>query len=39
MWNDPDVGIDWPTKELQVSSKDQKGCSLADLNYPLPPKL
>jgi dTDP-4-dehydrorhamnose 3,5-epimerase len=35
MWNDPDLGIDWPVTELQVSSKDQDGFSLKYLASPL----
>ena len=33
-WNDPDIGIEWPLEagvELIVSEKDQKWCSLKEL--------
>jgi len=31
LWNDPDVGIDWPVKEPLLSDKDQKGGRLKDI--------
>ena len=31
MWNDPDVGIDWPLQNPLLSAKDQKLPSLAQL--------
>jgi len=31
LWNDPDVGIDWPVKEPLLSDKDQKGGQLKDI--------
>lgn len=37
MWNDPDIGIDWPLGDLEplVSGKDQQGKSLAEAEtYP-----
>lgn len=35
MWNDPDVGIKWPTidKELIISDKDKKHPLLKDLDF------
>lgn len=32
LWNDPDLGIDWPleSKEPILSAKDQQGCRLKD---------
>ncbi|MFZ4677954.1 MAG: hypothetical protein ACOYM4_20065 [Nodosilinea sp.] len=32
LWNDPDLGIDWPLegKEPILSAKDQQGCRLKD---------
>ena len=30
IWNDPDVGIDWPTSEPILSQKDQKGMRLQE---------
>jgi dTDP-4-dehydrorhamnose 3,5-epimerase len=31
IWNDPEVGIDWPIKDPLLSAKDQKLPTLADL--------
>ena len=31
LWNDPDIGIDWPIDEPLLSAKDQVGTRLADL--------
>ena len=31
IWNDPDVGIDWPIKDPQLSAKDQTLPTLAEL--------
>ena len=31
IWNDPDVGIDWPIEEPVLSEKDQQGSLLKDL--------
>jgi dTDP-4-dehydrorhamnose 3,5-epimerase len=31
LWNDPAIGIDWPTGTPQLSEKDQKGLRLADI--------
>lgn len=31
MWNDPDVGIAWPTSQPKLSAKDQVGTRLRDL--------
>jgi dTDP-4-dehydrorhamnose 3,5-epimerase len=30
-WNDPDLGIDWPVKEPELSAKDTTGIKLSDL--------
>ncbi len=30
-WNDPEIGIDWPVTQVQLSEKDQKNHSLAEL--------
>jgi dTDP-4-dehydrorhamnose 3,5-epimerase len=35
-WNDPDVGIDWPTAEPVLSAKDRAAPRLADLADRLP---
>lgn len=32
LWNDPDIGIDWPIVEPQLSGKDAAGLRLADVN-------
>ena len=31
MWNDPDIGIDWPVDRPLVSEKDKKGVKFRDL--------
>ena len=31
MWNDPDIGIDWPIENPSLSAKDKVGQRLADL--------
>ena len=31
IWNDPDVGIDWPIEDPVLSEKDQQGSLLKDL--------
>ena len=38
VWNDPDVGIEWPIEriagtEIQLSAKDQAACLLKDLGH------
>jgi dTDP-4-dehydrorhamnose 3,5-epimerase len=34
LWNDPEIGIDWPMKEgLQLSTKDQAASSLKNSNF------
>ena len=30
-WDDPDLGIDWPVKDLKISPKDEKGIRMKDL--------
>ncbi len=30
-WNDPDIGIDWPLKEVSLSAKDQQSLRLKDI--------
>lgn len=30
MWNDPDIGIDWPVRDPVLSAKDRAGCALAE---------
>jgi dTDP-4-dehydrorhamnose 3,5-epimerase len=30
-WNDPDIGIDWPMTDVQVSEKDQTALFLKDV--------
>ena len=30
-WDDPDIGIDWPLKEVRLSAKDQKSIRLKDV--------
>ena len=30
LWNDPDLGIDWPVREPVVSEKDRRGSPLAE---------
>ena len=31
LWNDPEIGIDWPVSDPILSDKDQEYCSLRDL--------
>ncbi|MFN4174537.1 MAG: dTDP-4-dehydrorhamnose 3,5-epimerase family protein, partial [Parachlamydiaceae bacterium] len=31
IWNDPDVGINWPLTDVQLSAKDKLGLCLKDL--------
>ena len=31
LWNDPDIGIDWPIDDPVLSAKDEKAPRLADL--------
>lgn len=31
-WNDPDIGIEWPCCQPQLSAKDQQGVGLYDFN-------
>ncbi len=31
-WNDPDIGVEWPLQEVQVSAKDQSTPCLKDLS-------
>lgn len=31
LWNDPDIGIEWPLSEVQLSAKDQGGRLLKDI--------
>ena len=38
IWNDPDVGIDWPIEEPVLSEKDQQGSLLKDLMLELEDK-
>ena len=33
LWSDPDIGIDWPMKDLTLSEKDQQLKYLADLAF------
>lgn len=39
LWNDPDIGIDWPIVEPQLSGKDAAGVRLADIDPARLPKL
>ncbi len=32
LWNDPDIGVQWPVPAPQVSEKDQKGQRLRDID-------
>jgi dTDP-4-dehydrorhamnose 3,5-epimerase len=32
LWNDPDIGIEWPIENPQLSGKDQNGKALKDLS-------
>jgi dTDP-4-dehydrorhamnose 3,5-epimerase len=36
LWNDPDIGIDWPVREPILSAKDQAAHRLADVMSLLP---
>jgi dTDP-4-dehydrorhamnose 3,5-epimerase len=36
LWNDPDIGIDWPIREPILSAKDQAARRLADVTSLLP---
>jgi len=38
LWNDPEVGIDWPLKEPFLSEKDKVYACLSDVNSDLLPK-
>ncbi len=38
LWNDPDIGIDWPNSAPTVSQKDQVGQKLRNLDQTLLPK-
>ena len=31
LWNDPDIGIDWPIENPSLSAKDEQGTRLVDL--------
>ncbi len=31
LWNDPEIGIEWPVEEPQLSAKDEQGTPLKDL--------
>ncbi len=31
LWNDPEIGIDWPIEKPQLSAKDEQGTPLKDL--------
>ncbi|MDQ2696129.1 MAG: dTDP-4-dehydrorhamnose 3,5-epimerase [Pseudomonadota bacterium] len=31
LWNDPDIGIDWPLTDVLLSDKDRRGRRLADM--------
>ena len=31
LWNDPDIAIEWPVKEVILSAKDQKNMTLKSL--------
>ena len=33
MWNDPEIGIEWPVKDPVLSEKDQNAMALADLDF------
>lgn len=33
MWNDPDIGVDWPVSEPIISEKDNKGQRFKDLRF------
>ncbi len=36
IWNDPDIGIKWPSLEFLISEKDQQNSRLQDLEQQLP---
>lgn len=36
IWNDPDIGIKWPSLEFLISEKDQQNSHLQDLEQQLP---
>jgi dTDP-4-dehydrorhamnose 3,5-epimerase len=36
LWNDPEIGIDWPIKDPLLSAKDEKGVRLQDIAHRLP---
>lgn len=36
MWNDPEIGVEWPVEDPILSAKDLEGKSLADLSDLLP---
>jgi len=36
LWNDPEIGIQWPTESPTVSAKDQSACRIADILKTLP---
>ena len=38
LWNDPDIGIEWPRIEPQLSAKDAAGLRLADIDSARLPK-
>ena len=37
LWNDPEIGVEWPVKEPILSEKDQKAPRLAEVVERLPP--
>lgn len=39
IWNDPELGINWPSESPLLSEKDQMGLPLSDLALPLTPPL
>jgi len=36
LWNDPDIGIEWPGSDFLISGKDKKNCLLKDMEEVLP---
>lgn len=36
LWNDPDIGIDWPGSDFKISAKDAKNSCLKEMNEQLP---
>ncbi len=34
LWNDPDLGIEWPASEIQLSPKDMEWPGIKDLKSP-----